>query len=88
MAKSDTYSVHRYNGQYAVTKFDKLDVERGMYLVSQYGDRDTCTCYASNKPDCRHRQMVRTFQEKNRVDSDWRYNYDEKVEPKKWQRTK
>lgn len=87
MAKGDTYSVHRYSDQFAVTKFDKLGGEASVYFVSQ-GDHDECTCYASNKPDCRHRQMVRVFQEAERVDTNWRYNYDEKIEARKWQSTK
>jgi hypothetical protein len=88
MAKGDTYSVSRYNGQYAVTKYDKLGGEGDVYFVTQDFKGDTCTCYASNKQDCRHRQMVRIFQDKKRVDSDWRFNYDEKIEAKRWRSIK
>jgi hypothetical protein len=102
MAKGDTYSVHEqgkklldeyrgdriYGNVFGVTKFDKLGAEEIVHFVTQSTFGDECTCKAAHRADCRHRQMVYIFKAANRLNTEWRYNYDEKVEPKKWRSTK
>jgi len=102
MAKGDTYAVNyrgktlldEYRGdrvqgdEYAVTKFDKLGGEADVYFVVRSTFGEDCTCKAAHRITCRHRQMVNIFLQAERVNGNWRYNYDEKVEPKRWRSIK
>jgi hypothetical protein len=97
MAKGDEYAVH-YKGkkllddfrgdritgdEYVVTKFGKMGDE-DVYFVTQSTFGDECTCKASNRYSCRHRQMVYIFRTAKRLNTNWRYNFDEKIEARKW----
>ena len=97
MAKNDTYSVHSRGKkqlrhptaetpgeEFAVTKFDRLGCEVIVYFVtvSQFGAE--CSCPASSRPTCRHREMVRIFYDADRLSTNWRYKFDEKIAAKKW----
>jgi len=102
MAKGDTYSVHylgkkllddfrgdRIHGdEYAVTKFDKMGGEADVYRVVRSTFGEECTCKAANRHTCRHREMVNVFLKAERVNGNWRYNYDEKVEANRWRSTR
>ena len=67
MARNELYQVSEPTvdsggiKHYTVQKFD-LDFNPGSkYDVSQQGDWLNCSCFASNKSTCRHRQMIGIF---------------------------
>lgn len=91
MAKKDTYSVHYqkqklldqfrgdriYGDEYAVIKYDDLGAETGVYHVVMSTLGDMCDCPASQRPTCRHREMVYIFKDQGMMDKeDVRYSYD------------
>jgi hypothetical protein len=102
MAKGETYTVHFYRTkvldefrgdritarEYAVTKYNKHGDEDCVYFVTQSIFGDDCTCKANNRHTCRHRDMVTIFKAANRLGNEWSYNYDEKIEARKWRSTK
>jgi len=55
------------------------------YLVSKPGNYYECPCFASNRHTCRHRDMVRMYENdaefRQKIDDHWLYNYDKD----KWQ---
>ena len=94
MGRHDTYSVHakgqrvidRHRNreliadEYFVIKYDKLDMEAGLYTVSVSDSHSTCDCPAAQRPTCRHRDMVAIFIEKGYIDKqNVRYNFDKKI---------
>jgi hypothetical protein len=93
MAKKDTYSIHYqkqtlidqyrgdrvYGDEYAVIKYDSLGIEADIYHVVCSTLGDMCTCPASQRPTCRHREMVYIFKDTGMMDRETaRYNYDTK----------
>jgi hypothetical protein len=98
MARNNTYAVNYYGRklldeyrgdrieglEYVVTKFDQFGGEEDVYHVVQSTFGEECTCKAAHRHTCRHREMVNIFKAAERTDTDWRYNYDEKIEARKW----
>ena len=69
---------------YKCTKVENDKVET--YYISEAGARGqnlVCTCFAGNKPTCRHRQMLRLFQAEDKIGKGWLYHFDKKewIEP-------
>ena len=70
---------------WSIIKFDRDHDLEGTYIVSKIyspsapgGSILLCDCFASNKPTCRHREMIKIFLSDNAVDSGRTYDYDKK----------
>jgi len=69
---------------YRMVKFDDwFNVETSYLLYQPYNKYYyVCNCFQSNKPSCRHREMLSMFIKEKKVNTGWFYNYDTKV----WER--
>jgi hypothetical protein len=61
---------------YRMVKFDDLLNVEAIYNIRYYRKRFYCDCPASNKPNCRHRDMVREFTTHRAVDTGKFFCYD------------
>lgn len=62
---------HEHEGTYIVSKIYSPTSPSGSLLL--------CDCFASNKETCRHRQMVKVFQDNNAIDSGKTFNFDKSL---------
>jgi len=83
MARQHIYTVYRggvptppIERTYRVVKMEADFEPVETYEVSQSGGYLHCTCYAGNKPTCRHRAMVELYEKNNLVDSRRAYQFD------------
>jgi hypothetical protein len=60
------------NQAFRMSKFDEDFNFEASYELTAHG----CPCFQGNKPDCRHRKMVRAFVAANAVDSDLFIDYE------------
>lgn len=59
MARNELYGIKRTSETtWRVQKIDRDFEMTGHYDISDIRDKLECTCFASNKPTCRHRQMI------------------------------
>src|SRR5712692_5314182 len=76
------YSLRTLPSGYAITKFDDdLEVQSTYVMTRQEIPGRAigmirCSCPASGRPTCRHREMVPLFILTNRVDTGWFYDHD------------
>lgn len=56
---------------------DDLNVE-AIYDMKQTSRATHCSCFQSNKPSCRHREMLKVFQAKKAVNKGRFYDFDHK----------
>lgn len=80
------YNAKKANGGYRITKFDdNLEVESS-YVTSTH----ECDCPAGSRDTCRHRQMLPEFISRERIDSWWFLDWDNRkwLDPfnKAWRR--
>lgn len=79
MARKELYQIRKTdNSHWRILKCDEDFNPTGEYQVSKTGSHLECSCFASNKPICRHRIMVPEFEVENRFDSHWWYSFDKK----------
>lgn len=72
------YTVKTEQGIIRVTKFDELFnpiVSYHIFRLSK-GEHLGCTCPAGWKPGCRHRIILDSFRQFNRINTGWFLNYD------------
>lgn len=78
MAKNDWYTINEDESKYTIQKIDKddrslADTFPNSYVI--YKNASECSCFAGYKW-CRHKQMLKRFQETNRLNSRWIHNFD------------
>lgn len=72
------YNLRTTETAFKITKFDSDLNPESSYDISRSGSYEwTCTCPASHRSTCRHRQMVPLMVD--RVDTGWFYNFDSKL---------
>lgn len=80
MAKHELYTFRtREPNKWTCVKVDKDFNPTGTYEMSKTGTYIECSCFASNKPTCRHRQMIPEFEVEDRFNSHWFYSFDKGV---------
>jgi hypothetical protein len=79
------YAVRTINGGYRITKFDENFNVTSVYDMPFHKGRLYCTCFQQQKPDCRHRMIVRMFNKRDLVNKGWMYDFEEQkfIRPKK-----
>jgi hypothetical protein len=86
MARGELYQIHKHVAKdgkvsFVAQKFDMDFTPKSSYAISAIPGRENtlqleCTCFASNKPTCRHRAMVEIFTNLNRLNGGWYYDFD------------
>lgn len=75
MGKQNIYTVLSGTTEnWSVVKMDRDFEEVETYHISKHVS--VCSCYAGNKPTCRHRQLLAIFQDANAVDSRRAFDFD------------
>lgn len=69
------YNMKYVNSHYEINKFDEDLNPLEQYQVTS----KECTCKASHRPTCRHRQMLLQFQGKGRINTGWMLEFDNDV---------
>lgn len=70
------YNLRRMPDGYRMAKFDKLFALDAVYNIKFSRGRFSCDCPASNKPNCKHREMIPTFVTSRKVDTGYFLCYD------------
>lgn len=77
MAKNELYQIHKVTEhQFKCLKFDMDFTPKGGYEISIVKKRMECSCYASNRPTCRHRQMLALSLKEKKINGGWYYDFD------------
>jgi hypothetical protein len=70
------YNLRRMPDGYRMVKFDDLYNVEAVYNIRFYRGRFYCDCPASNRPDCKHRQMIPIFSTHRATDTGRFFCYD------------
>lgn len=86
MARNDWYTIFEREREFVVQKIDPDDhtpqtdtgpqnLPNTYTIGKEGGNAAMCSCFAGHKW-CRHKKMLVKFQELNRVNERWLYNFD------------
>lgn len=86
MSYKDWYTIFEQADKFIVQKVDPDDhspqtAQPALGIANQYtiskegGNKAMCTCFAGHNW-CRHKKMLVKFQQMNRINSRWLYNFD------------
>ena len=73
--KAEVYTIRTTPQGWLITKFDEDTEVLTFYTLQQRRNWVRCECWAATKHTCRHREMLRLFQEAGRIDKGWLYNW-------------